>query len=84
MTELGLINNRTEFMTDRLTLLKKFGTKVRMRRFECNISQMKLAELVGCSLQAIGNIERGQANPSLIMLYRISDALQINPKDIIP
>lgn len=44
---------------------------------------MKLAELVGCSLQAIGNIERGQANPSLIMVYRIAKALDVLAKELI-
>lgn len=58
-------------------ILKKFGSLVRTRRYEKGYSQLKLAELTGCSLQAIGNIERGQANPSLIMVYRIADALNI-------
>lgn len=65
-------------------LLKRFGVAIRIRRYTCGITQMKLAELIGCSLQAIGNIERGQANPTLIMVYRIADALNISPKDLIP
>lgn len=55
-----------------------------MRRSVCGITQMKLAELTECSLQAIGNIERGQANPSLIMVYRIADALEVSAKDLLP
>jgi DNA-binding XRE family transcriptional regulator len=49
-----------------------------------NISQMKLAELADCSLQAIGNIERGNANPSLIMVYKLAHALAVSPRDLIP
>lgn len=65
-------------------ILKCFGERVRLRRGEQHISQMKLAELVGCSLNAIGNIERGQANPSLIMVYRIAQALDIYAKELLP
>jgi transcriptional regulator with XRE-family HTH domain len=67
-----------------LAVLTKFGGAIRVRRYALGVTQMKLAELVGCSLQAIGNIERGQANPSLIMVYRIARALKICPKELIP
>lgn len=65
-------------------LLKRFGAAIRLRRYDCGVTQMKLAELVECSLQAIGNIERGQANPSLIMVYRIAKALNISAKELLP
>ena len=65
------------------TILKKFGDNIKLKRSHRNITQMKLAELVGCSLQAIGNIERGQANPSLIMVYRIAKALDVLAKELI-
>lgn len=71
-------------MQENRVVLKRFGNAMRLRRSEKNITQMKLAELVGCSLQAIGNIERGQANPSLIMVYRIAEALDIAAKELIP
>lgn len=68
----------------RKDLLKKFGDAIRTRRGRLGMTQMKLAELTECSLQAIGNIERGQANPSLLMVYRISHALKISAKELIP
>ena len=68
----------------RSAFLKKFGRAVRMIRYAKGVSQLKLAELAGCSLQAIGNIERGQANPSIWMVYKIAKALEICPKDLIP
>ena len=71
-------------MKKKIYLLKRFGISVSIRRRDFGITQMKLAELAGCSLQAIGNIERGCANPSLIMVYRIAYALEISPKDLIP
>jgi transcriptional regulator with XRE-family HTH domain len=71
-------------MQTRRHLLIKFGAMVRLRRYAIGLTQLKLAEMVGCSLQAIGNLERGVANPSLIMIYRIAEALNIPPRDLIP
>lgn len=71
-------------MMKKNVLLQKFGWSIRMRRYALGMTQMKLAELIGCSLQALGNIERGQANSSLVMVYRIANALQISPKDLLP
>lgn len=71
-------------MRKNVLLLKKFGEAIRLRRHDCGVTQMKLAELVECSLQAIGNIERGQANPSLVMVYRIAKALNVSAKELIP
>lgn len=68
----------------RRALLKKFGTLVRIKRYARGLTQLKLAEYTGCSLQAIGNIERGEANPSLVMVYRLAKALEISPKDLLP
>jgi putative transcriptional regulator len=65
-------------------LLRQFGNKIRMRRFACHLTQMKLAELADCSLQSIGNIENGQANPSLVMVYKLARALDISAKELIP
>lgn len=63
--------------------LKKFGSIVRVMRGDIGITQMDLAERAGCSLQAIGNIERGRANPSLLMIYRIANALGVSAKDLV-
>jgi XRE family transcriptional regulator, regulator of sulfur utilization len=65
-------------------LLMKFGSAMRARRYSRGMTQMKLAEKVGCSLQAIGNIERGQANPTLLMVYKIAMALDMSIKDLVP
>lgn len=65
------------------SVLKKFGIAIRVRRLELGITQMKLAELAECSLQAVGNLERGCANPSLLMVHKIAEALQMQAKDLI-
>lgn len=64
--------------------LKKLGDEIRVRRGKKKITQLKLAELVGCSLQGMGNIERGQANPSVLMVYRIARALDVSVRELLP
>jgi transcriptional regulator with XRE-family HTH domain len=68
----------------REVLLKKLGEMIRLKRRTRNLTQMKLAELIGCSLQAIGNIERGCANASVVMIYKIAEALEISVKELLP
>lgn len=83
MSDVGRIFLSFHWLRMRNKILKRFGNKVRIHRNSLGISQMKLAELTGCSLQAIGNIERGRANPSLIMVYRLANALRLTPKELV-
>lgn len=46
------------------------------------ISQAKLAEYCDCSNGMIGLIESGKAKPSLDMLLKIANSLDINPADL--
>lgn len=65
-------------------ILIKFAAHVRQRRNELNMSQLQLAELTDCHLNAIGRIERGRTDPSLLMVLRIARALKLQPKELIP
>lgn len=64
--------------------LHYFSKKLRDRRFELDISQKKLAELVNCHANAIGRLERAQAFPSFSMIILLANALKISPKDLMP
>ena len=57
--------------------LKKLGESVRRRRQSLALSQEQLAELVDCHRNYVGNVERGQQNPTIDMLVRFANALQI-------
>jgi len=46
------------------------------------LSQMKLAERVGCSTTLIGNIEIGKRFPSAENLNKIAAALDIQPSEL--
>ncbi|MFV2029788.1 helix-turn-helix domain-containing protein [Neisseria sp. S1] len=57
--------------------LKLFGTHVKNLRLSKNLSQEELAERAGMHRTYIGMVERGERNPALLNLIRLSKALCI-------
>lgn len=58
-------------------ILKNFGETLKRKRREANYSQEELAEKLNIHRTYMSFLERGQRNPSLIMLFKISRALKI-------
>ena len=48
------------------------------RRNELNISQVKLASIIGTKQPAVSRLERGDCNITLDMLFKVADALDLN------
>jgi len=55
---------------------------IRKLRFERNMTQEELALRTGVSRQTIMSIERGQTNPSVLLAYKISAALDTNVTEV--
>jgi transcriptional regulator with XRE-family HTH domain len=51
------------------------GEQIRARRLELGLGLRELARATGLSATFIGNLERGQANPTLETLRKVADAL---------
>jgi len=51
-------------------------TRIKQYRSKLNITQEKLAEMVGVRRETIIFLEQGKYNPSLRLAYNISKALQ--------
>jgi transcriptional regulator with XRE-family HTH domain len=66
-------------MTDVRVLLAR---NMKRCREILGLSQMKLAERVGCSTTLIGNIEIGKRFPSAENLNKIAAALDIQPSEL--
>ena len=49
---------------------------IRRLRFDKRMTQEELALRTGVSRQTIMSIERGQTNPSVLLAYKISSALE--------
>jgi len=58
-------------------ILKNFGETVKKKRRQRDLSQEQLAEKLGIHRTYMSFIERGQRNPGLLMLFKISRALKI-------
>lgn len=62
-------------MTNRL---QNIGNKIRQIRKGKNIPQIELAVEIGIDRSYLSEIENGRTNPSINILYAISDALHVN------
>ena len=65
-----------------MDILLKFGERIRYLRQKLNISQEKLAELTGLHRTYIGGIERGERNPSLENIYKLSRAFELTLSEL--
>jgi len=70
-------NNR---MTHSLT--ENFGRKIKLIRFQKNISQEKLSELSNISRSVMGKIERGEISTTLYSVEKIAKALNVTISQI--
>lgn len=61
-------------------LVEQIGETIRNRRKELKITQPHLAELAGISINTLYKLERGQGNPSLEVLNKLSDVLGMELK----
>lgn len=64
------------------TLRELFGKRLRQIRRNRNITQEKLAEAIGTSVEFISLMERGHNAPSFDTLEALAHALEISVKDL--
>jgi len=62
---------------------KIIAENIRGFRLKNGFSQEKLAILAEISLEHVGLIERGQTNPSVAVIFKISEALGIEPSKLL-
>jgi transcriptional regulator with XRE-family HTH domain len=63
--------------------LKALGAKIHDLRKKKNISQTELAEKLGTKHTAIGRIERGEVNTSVLVLRHIAIELEVTLNELI-
>ncbi|MSP09803.1 MAG: helix-turn-helix domain-containing protein [Flavobacteriaceae bacterium] len=56
-------------------LLKELGEAIKNRRKELDIIQPHLAELAQISVNTLYKLEKGQGNPSLAVINKLSEVL---------
>lgn len=65
-------------------LLLQLGNKLRAIRLERNLSLRELADKADMDHNNIHRIEQGTVNPSYTTLILIAEALEVNPRDLLP
>lgn len=68
---------------NRAESLKEFGDRIRAQRLERGLTQLELAESAGVDRKTISRIENSRFSPSLINIYAIADALNVEVRDLI-
>lgn len=68
---------------DDLEILKLFGQNLRKLRKSKGFTQAMLANDISVEISQISRIERGTINTSLLMILKISEALKIEPSQLI-
>lgn len=68
-------------MTD---IIAAFGKNLRKRRKEVQMSQDELALTADIDRSYIGRIERGEANVTLEILYKLARTLKCHPRELLP
>lgn len=59
---------------------REFGRRLRKYRLDKGMTQARLAEKGGLSLDMIGRLERGQAAPSFTTIGKLCDILAVPPE----
>lgn len=67
----------------RIMIVSIFGQVVRELRIENKLSQEKLAEYCDLDRTYISLLERGQRQPSITTIFKLSKALGILPSELI-
>lgn len=57
------------------------GANIRRIRRERGLTQEQLAHLAGVDMRYLGGIERGEHNPTVDVLGRLADAMEMHPRD---
>ena len=63
--------------------LKNIGKVIKDLRKQNDMTQEMLGELANICPKHLGEIERGDANPSVAVIYKIANALNREPSDIL-
>lgn len=64
-------------------VLKAFGKHLREVRDARDLSLRKLSEKTGVDFSQIHRIEKGESNPTLTMLLKLAEGLEVNPSELL-
>ena len=72
-----------EYEEYRGIMLKVFGANIKNFRFMRDLTQEEVGELAGINPKYLGEIERGEKNPTALVVYKLSRALKVSVSEIL-
>ena len=66
-----------------MDMRKLVGRNVKRMRLAQNLTQEVLAERTGRTQQYVSGLENGKRNPTIIVLFEISQVLGVSPADLL-
>lgn len=70
-------------MTNEDKIKKGFGARLREKRLAMGLSQPKLSHIIEMNVGWISRMERGTANPSIVVVVKLARALECQPGDLL-
>jgi transcriptional regulator with XRE-family HTH domain len=59
-----------------------FGQRLRALREDRRLTQQELGDKAGLSYKYLGSVERGSENPSLRVILKLAEALEVEPRHL--
>jgi transcriptional regulator with XRE-family HTH domain len=66
-----------------MDLCRRFGMNVKVARAAAGHTQEELADMAGVARSYMSDVERGVRNPTLMVVERIAQALDIDPAELL-
>jgi transcriptional regulator with XRE-family HTH domain len=70
-------------MQPRSAVARQFGKAIRELRLEKGLTQQQLADACGLDISYVGQIERGQRNPTLGVMQGLASVLRVRMSDLL-
>ncbi len=70
-------------MQPRSAVARQFGKAVKELRLKKGLTQQQLADACGLDISYVGQIERGQRNPTLGVMQGLASVLQVRLSDVL-
>lgn len=66
-----------------MDIRERFGRNVREIRRRAGLTQARLAERIGVDRAHVSSMERGHQNVTLLTLWHVSQALNVEPAELL-
>jgi transcriptional regulator with XRE-family HTH domain len=66
-----------------VTLLRRLGLRIKVRRTHCCLSQVDLGDAAGLDRTYVSRVERGAHNVTVLTLVHIAEALEVAPGELL-